>query len=1272
MIGTLLAGRYRILRAIGEGGAARVYAAADEEYAAAAHGVKREVAVKMLRSPLPEAGRLADATDEFHLLATLSHPGLVTVFDIGEYQRHPYFVAELLPGRTLAQLRADGLFPPGALTDAASGGERRDHDLGLIGDTETVLDVLARIATVLDFLHSLGFVHRDLKPANVMVLPGGQVKVMDFGLVHALARTGVEVEAGAGTAPYMAPEQIQGGDVDTGADLYSLGCVAYELLTGRTPFAAERLGDVVVGHLTRAPRPVRELAPRTPPNLDALVMRLLAKHRDDRPATALEVQRAIFACLPAARALGDAPLPPAMAALRARHDLARAAMWGAEYDALDAATADLRAGRGGRVIVQGDDAAEILRSWRTRHRGERLTVIEVRTDGRRADSPITEVARKIAALRAVLAAGGAVTPMPADDDLVAGLRDLARVQPVILCLEDLGFAHADAVRRLSAIAAQIHDVPVGLWATVRMACGVPWPCASDTGSAVREWSTGARVLPPRSLEPGEIAEVARVQLGAALDGTALIDALAATTPGTAAAVQATLAALCTGGVLVRRLDHWVWKRGASLASQIQAAAATTFAALPPLAQEVLTRAAVLGAGPWPRSLLRNDTEIVLLCDRGWLRQAESARGPVLSFVQPLWPRAHVALLPDDERARLEGAASAAWAAEGDDAAPALAARAQHLVAAGRAEEAWPLALRAARAAAAVQALPEALDLCLLARRALDTWSATAPPTRALDEAALDLLRTQRRLLLLAGRPREARGLAEDVLARARALQLPGDEALALNDLGVTLWRGGDPRAGGEYLASALELWTALGDNASRARALVNLGEIHRQTGDWRASIACDRDAIRAGLQRGADNQPASRNDALRALMHLGNTWQGRGNFAAARRCYARAATGWHAAGHEIDRARALHNLALVHASMAHIAASIRAYRASLDLFERGGASLEEAFARANLSEVLLDAGEWDEASGAALHSLAAAERAGDESLAVRARCLHLRWALATADGKAIAGHLAALDGAEERISDSEDALALRLTLADAWLALGDRARAAALTAPLREPRFAALREAAPRIARALVLSGSADVAPWRSVALLERAARTSRTHGDRRDLLRLGLVLGHTLLAAGDVAAGQDVLARVWASASRTGLRPLAAAAALACARWDRTTPRVSAQRASDAATSGGTADIVAEAALNRAEAELGEGLASLAWACARTAVRGIHAAWSSLPDEDLRRLYGQRRDRFVQRLRSVVSRLAAHPDVRTWAGESSVAEVIAQLRALAPTDGAG
>ena len=277
---TMLGDRYEIGDTLGRGGMAEVHEAYDLR-------LGRRVAVKILR---PELARDPTFHQRFrreaHSAAALNHPNIVAVYDTGEDTLGsgptavtvPYIVMELVDGMTLRQLLASGrrLLP------------------------ERALEITSGILAALDYSHRHGIVHRDIKPANVMLTKSGEVKVMDFGIARALAAQGQTMTATSqvmGTAQYLSPEQARGEVVDARSDLYSTGCVLYELLTGRPPFIGESPVSVAYQHVSERPVPPSELDSQVVPQVDAVVMRALAKSPDERYQSASEfkadVDRAI-------------------------------------------------------------------------------------------------------------------------------------------------------------------------------------------------------------------------------------------------------------------------------------------------------------------------------------------------------------------------------------------------------------------------------------------------------------------------------------------------------------------------------------------------------------------------------------------------------------------------------------------------------------------------------------------------------------------------------------------------------------------------------------------------------------------------------------------------------------------------------------------------------------------------------------------------------------------------------------------------------------------
>jgi serine/threonine-protein kinase len=262
LIDTLFDGRYRIQRKLGAGGMADVYLAEDQE-------LGRRVAIKILNGRHANDDQFIERfRREAKNAAALNHPNIVSIYDRGEAEDTYYIAMEYLDGRTLKEL----IIGRGA------------------APVNVAIEYARQILSALRFAHRHGIVHRDIKPHNVLVDSEGRVKVTDFGIARAGTSQMTEAGSIVGTAQYLSPEQARGGEVDPRSDLYSLGIVLYELLTGKTPFDGETPVEIAMKHLSHAPKPPSKLRPDIPRELDMVVLRALAKNPDDRYQSADEME----------------------------------------------------------------------------------------------------------------------------------------------------------------------------------------------------------------------------------------------------------------------------------------------------------------------------------------------------------------------------------------------------------------------------------------------------------------------------------------------------------------------------------------------------------------------------------------------------------------------------------------------------------------------------------------------------------------------------------------------------------------------------------------------------------------------------------------------------------------------------------------------------------------------------------------------------------------------------------------------------------------------
>jgi len=293
----ILGGRYQVGELIGRGGMAEVHIGHDAR-------LGRTVAIKILRADLArDPSFLARFRREAQAAAALNHPAIVAVYDTGEDTQTdaatgqtahtPFIVMEYVEGHTVRDILRDGHAVP----------------------IDEAIEITSGVLSALEYSHHAGIVHRDIKPANVMITPTGAVKVMDFGIARAMAdsaATMTQTQAVVGTAQYLSPEQALGQTVDARSDLYSTGCLLFELLTGRPPFQGDSPVAVAYQHVGEVPPKPSDVAPDVPEVLDRITLKALTKDRNQRYGSAAEFRSDLDAAM-----RGGAVTAPALGALGA-------------------------------------------------------------------------------------------------------------------------------------------------------------------------------------------------------------------------------------------------------------------------------------------------------------------------------------------------------------------------------------------------------------------------------------------------------------------------------------------------------------------------------------------------------------------------------------------------------------------------------------------------------------------------------------------------------------------------------------------------------------------------------------------------------------------------------------------------------------------------------------------------------------------------------------------------------------------------------------------
>lgn len=258
-------GRYIVKSELGRGGMATVYLARDPS-------VEREVAIKVLpREMLHDPQFRSRFEREIKMVAALEHPAIVPIYDVGEEDGQPYFVMRYMTGGSLSDWIKKENFS--------------------IEDTARIIE---KIAQGLAYSHKKGIVHRDLKPDNILFDNNGNPFISDFGVAKLTESSGGLTGSGViGTPAYMSPEQAQGGEIDSRSDVYGLGVIVYQMLSGQQPYSADTPMGVVVKHITEPVPEILKLAPNLPPEVDDIIKTTLAKDKDKRYPTTIELAKSL-------------------------------------------------------------------------------------------------------------------------------------------------------------------------------------------------------------------------------------------------------------------------------------------------------------------------------------------------------------------------------------------------------------------------------------------------------------------------------------------------------------------------------------------------------------------------------------------------------------------------------------------------------------------------------------------------------------------------------------------------------------------------------------------------------------------------------------------------------------------------------------------------------------------------------------------------------------------------------------------------------------------
>jgi predicted ATPase len=1017
-------GPYRILEPLARGGMGVVYRAE--------HLVTGEpAALKTVR--VPHERMLAGIRREILALARIRHPGIIRIVAEGLHEGLPWYAMELLEGRSLRKLAPNmseevptlAVAPQPAARgkrharEKARRGSSRRRPAAAGGRLAEVLSVVRRLCAPLAFLHGEGMVHRDLKPDNVLVRPDGRPVLVDFGLTLQFwgrtSREDLELMSGfAGTAAYMSPEQGRGELVDARADLYALGCILYELLTGRKPFLGESDEIVLSKHLEAAPIPVSELVDGVSPELDLLVLRLLAKDPPERPGHAGVV----------AQALGrlGADEAPDDAAPRPRAYLYRPGLAGRQDAMLemDRHVERLCSGRGGIVLVAGESGVGKTRlTLEAARRGERRRLM-VLTGGCVPPEAIesSHSAGAAGSLQALRRPLQALADYCREHGPEETQRLLGRHAPVLALYEPafaaLAGAGAERVpgglppdvarRRLFGILAETFTrlaarSPVLLvlddlqWAddlTLGFLRHVLQTADFETLPLLGVGTCRTEDMSAELIELLGLPAVRRVDLGR-LDergvGAMVGDMLAITSPppdfvrfltrqseGNPFFVAEYLRTAVTEGLLFRNAaGRW------QVTDEVLSARESAYETLPlPVSIRELIRRRLDSLAPkgWHlievASVLGRDIDEELLAEiagvdlagtleeqlgelvRRQLLEADSASGRLRFAHDRIRDVAYENIEPERRRELHRQAAEAMDARLDARLAEPLAALGLHWERAGRPERARVCYLAAARGAAARYALEEA-------ERLYRAYLALAVPSAPESLAARNEM--ARDILALRGQYHEAELEHRRCLEEARALGNASAEGQSLQALAGICRNVGRLEEAISLCGQALEIFRRLGDRSGEALTLNDLGSVQWNLGHLEEANAMYLRALE--IHRACGDRRLEGN----LLTNLAGISMDRGSLDEARALYLRALQIHRQVGNRRIEGLTLGNLAVIEWSLGRLPEALELFQQALGIHREIGNRRSEAIALGNLAGLEERQGRHEEARRMYLQAL---------------------------------------------------------------------------------------------------------------------------------------------------------------------------------------------------------------------------------------------------------------------------------------------------------------